>query len=75
MDWQTYLLSFSRLAPVQLVTHGHPVTPGVPAIDYFVSYDAFEPACDAHSHYAEALVTLPGLVEYPSEATSPPNLR
>ena len=75
MDWQTYLLSFSRLAPVQLVTHGHPVTPGVPAIDYFVSYDAFEPACGAHAQYAEALITLPGLVEYPSEATSPPNLR
>ena len=27
-----YLLAFSRLAPVQIVTHGHPCTTGIPTI-------------------------------------------
>ena len=38
MEPFTYFLSFSRLAPVQAVTHGHPCTTGVPEIDYFVRF-------------------------------------
>jgi len=55
----TYFLAFSRLAPVQCVTWGHPDTTGIPAIDYFLSCDAMEPA-DGETHYTERLVRLPG---------------
>ena len=36
MEPFTYFLAFSRLAPVQAVTHGHPSTTGLPELDYFV---------------------------------------
>jgi CRISPR-associated protein Csy1 len=49
-----------RLAPVQVAGWGHPVTTGLPQIDYFVSCEAMEPG-DGASHYREKLVTLPGL--------------
>ena len=38
MDAFTYLLSFSRLAPVQALTHGHPCTSGVATLDYMVRW-------------------------------------
>lgn len=60
MDYVTYFLAFARLAPVQCVTWGHPVTTGVPTIDYFLSCDSAEPA-DAAAHYGERLVRLGGL--------------
>lgn len=44
MSQMPYLLSFARLAPVQIVFgHGHPVPPGTPGVDYWVSSDLFEP--------------------------------
>lgn len=49
-----------RLAPVQCVTWGHPVTTGLPTIDYFISSDLMEPP-DAQEHYTEKLVRLPNL--------------
>lgn len=52
-------LAALRLAPVQCVMWGHPVTTGLPTIDYVLSPDAFEPA-DAQMHYSERLVRLPG---------------
>ena len=63
MDPLTYFLAFSRLAPVQCVTWGHPVTTGIPAIDYFISSESLEPA-DAESHYSERLVRLGPLPTY-----------
>lgn len=60
MDYVTYFLAFARLAPVQCVTWGHPVTTGIPTIDYFLSCDSAEPA-DAAAHYSERLVRLGGL--------------
>lgn len=58
MDAVTYFLAFSRLAPVQCATWGHPVTTGIDTMDYFIS------ACDAETgdsdrHYTEQLVRLP----------------
>ena len=39
----TYYLSFGRLAKVQAVYgHGHPITSGLPSIDYFISSDLFQ---------------------------------
>lgn len=57
MEPLTYFLSFARLAPVQCTSFGHPVTTGVPGIDYFISTEAWEPA-DADDHYTEQLVRL-----------------
>ncbi len=58
MEAFTYGLAFSRLAPVQCVTWGHPATTGVPAIDYFLSARDLEVE-GAEAHYSESLVRLP----------------
>jgi len=74
MDPATYFLAFSRLAPVQCVTFGHPVTTGVATIDYFLSARELEPA-GAQDHYTETLVPLsvvPTYFRQPSPAASPP---
>ena len=42
------------------VTWGHAETTGMPAIDYFLSADAFESAA-AQDNYRERLVRLPGI--------------
>jgi protein O-GlcNAc transferase len=60
MDPFTYFLAYSRLAPVQCTSFGHPDTTGIGAMDYFVSSDLFEPA-DAAEHYSEKLFLLRGL--------------
>lgn len=53
-------LAALRLAPVQACLWGHPVTTGLPSIDYALVPDALEPV-DAAAHYHERLVRLPGL--------------
>ena len=63
MDPFTYYLAFSRLAPVQTVTWGHPVTTGLATIDYFLSSELLEPP-DGERLYAETLVRLPSLNTY-----------
>jgi predicted O-linked N-acetylglucosamine transferase (SPINDLY family) len=60
MHPETFTLAGLRLAPVQVSGWGHPNTPGLPAIDWFFSCAAMEPA-DAASHYSERLGLLPGL--------------
>jgi predicted O-linked N-acetylglucosamine transferase (SPINDLY family) len=57
MEAVTYFLAMSRLAPVQCVTWGHPVTTGIPNLDYFISSTELEPD-DADAHYSETLVRL-----------------
>jgi predicted O-linked N-acetylglucosamine transferase (SPINDLY family) len=57
MEPETYFLAFSRLAPVQCATFGHPVTTGIPTIDYFISNESLEPD-GADAHYSERLVRL-----------------
>ncbi len=60
MDGKTQMLAAMCLAPVQCATYGHPVTTGLPGIDYFLSGAAMEPA-HADAHYSERLVRLPGI--------------
>jgi predicted O-linked N-acetylglucosamine transferase (SPINDLY family) len=60
MDAFTYYLAFSRLAPVQCVSFGHPDTTGIPNIDYWVSSDKYEPE-GASEHYSEQLFLLRNL--------------
>ncbi|NVO04865.1 MAG: tetratricopeptide repeat protein, partial [Rhodoferax sp.] len=57
MDAFTYYLAFSRLAPVQCVSFGHPDTTGIPNMDYWVSCENFETA-QAPAHYSEKLFLL-----------------
>jgi predicted O-linked N-acetylglucosamine transferase (SPINDLY family) len=57
MEATSYFLAYSRLAPVQVVTLGHPVTTGIPTIDYFLSDASMEPA-GAQAHYSERLINL-----------------
>lgn len=63
MDPFSYSLAFSRLAPVQCTTWGHPVTTGIPAVDYYLSSTLFESAA-ADAHYTERLVRLRALPYY-----------
>jgi CRISPR-associated protein Csy1 len=60
MDSRTFLLAALRLAPVQCAAWGHPVTTGLPNVDYFLSCETMEPP-GAQEHYSERLVTLPGI--------------
>jgi len=53
----TYFLAFYRLAPVQCVTWGHPVTTGIETIDYFIASDGMESE-GGESRYSEKLIRL-----------------
>ena len=66
MDSFTYCLAFARLASVQCATWGHPVTTGIPNMDYFVSGDDMEIE-GAEKHYRETLVRLKTFTSYYSE--------
>jgi len=57
MEPFTYFLAFSRLAPVQCVWTGHPVTTGIENLDYFISAENDE-VDNAQEHYSEQLVLL-----------------
>lgn len=71
MDPIVYFLAFARLAPVQAVTYGHPITTGIASVDYFLSCTGAEPEAphDHNADYSERLVTLAGL---PFSYTRPP---
>jgi uncharacterized protein (TIGR03032 family) len=60
MDALSQTLCYSRMAPLQAVTWGHPDTTGSPNIDHFVS-SALAETDDAQDHYTEHLVRLPHL--------------
>lgn len=53
-------LAALRLAPIQCAAWGHPVTTGLPNIDYALSAEATEPE-NAEPHYTETLVRLSGI--------------
>src|SRR5208283_4608013 len=63
MDPFTYFLAFSRLAPVQCVTWGHPDTTGIPGLDYFISCEDFEPE-GSETQYSESLVRIKNVPNY-----------
>ncbi len=71
MDPLGYFLAFARLAKVQTVGWGHPVTTGLPTIDAFLSVDAMEPG-DAAGHYTESLVRLGAAVPAVLRPPAPP---
>ncbi|MBW2195748.1 MAG: hypothetical protein JRF37_09315 [Deltaproteobacteria bacterium] len=63
IDPLTYFLAFSRLAPVQCTTWGHPDTTGIPNMDFFLSSRHAEPS-NAQDHYSERLFLLERFVMY-----------
>ena len=71
MNPQTMQMAGLRLAPVQGVAWGHPVTSGLPTVDYFLSSDLMEPE-NAQEHYSEILIRLPNIgVSYPKPYIPP----
>ena len=61
-----------RLAPVQCSAWGHPVTSGLPTVDYFLSGDLMEPD-NAQDHYTEQLIRLPNIgISYPQPLIAEP---
>lgn len=60
MDTTTLILAAMRLAPIQCKGWGHPVTTGLPTVDYYLSSDLMEPE-GAEQFYSERLIRLPNL--------------
>ncbi len=55
MRLPSYLLALARLAPVQAVMGGHPLTTGIPNMDYFFTTGCME-ADGSEKHYSEKLL-------------------
>ncbi len=72
MDPSTYFLAYSRLAPIQCVTWGHPVSTGIPTVDYFLCTQGMEHPENASRHFSEELVLLENLPIY-KRPVLPPN--
>lgn len=76
MDTTTYFLAFSRLAHMQCVSWGHPMTTGIDTVDYFMSSTHLE-AEDAASEYTETLHLMNHVMAWfekppvPRQAVSP----
>ncbi|MEZ0371381.1 MAG: hypothetical protein ACAI44_19970, partial [Candidatus Sericytochromatia bacterium] len=62
-----YTLAHLRLAPVQCVSAGIPITTGIPAMDYYLSSQYFESVA-ADAYYSETLIRL----EHPMVCMRPP---
>lgn len=59
MSLLTTRMSMARLARVQATSHGHPVTSGVPAVQYYISWGAAELEYEqSKEHYSETLLLL-----------------
>jgi len=70
MDTLVTTLAYSRMAPIQVVTWGHPVTTGSPHMDYFLSSELLE-AQGADRHYSEKLLRPPSLCTYYERPEAP----
>jgi hypothetical protein len=74
----TYFLAYARLAPVQMVSYGHPDTTGIDTVDYFLGGDAPMEPEGAEAYYSERLVRftrLPFCYQLFSLPTSIPSRR
>ena len=72
MDALCSTLAFSRMAPVQCVTWGHPETTGSPTMDYFLSSELLDEQA-AQEHYTETLVRMPLTGTYYERPQTPAN--
>lgn len=72
MNGRSLALAAQRLAPIQCVAWGHPVTTGLDSIDNFFSSALMEPV-GGETHYTERLIRLPGLgTNYSKPVLGPP---
>lgn len=69
MDSKSYALALHRLAPIQMLMLGHPVTSGLPDMDYYLTSE-MEPQ-DGVEHYTETLVCITGRPPYSVPHLSP----
>ncbi len=69
LDPAMQVLGSLRLAPVQCVAYGHPVSTGLPNVDFFLSGELLE-GKDAQRDYSETLVRLPGIGALPQRPPS-----
>jgi protein O-GlcNAc transferase len=74
MDPFTYFLAFARLAPVQCVTWGHPMTTGIRHLDYFISTHDLE-VDTGEEHYSEKLIRLNSTLTFYYKPTFPTPLK
>ncbi len=74
MEPLSYFLAYGRLARVQCVLSGHPVTTGITNMDYFLSNALMEPA-GAEAHYSEKLAILPRPLFFFARPTMPARLK
>lgn len=70
MDLSTYALAYYRLAPVQATFWGHPVSQGLPQIDYIITSDLFEPSNT--DRYTEQRVLFDSLSTFFPRPSHPP---
>ncbi|MGF7209434.1 putative O-linked N-acetylglucosamine transferase (SPINDLY family) [Skermanella aerolata] len=70
MDPMVARLAALRLAPVQAMSTGHPVTTGLATVDLYLSSALMEPE-DGQDHYRERLIRLPNL-SYAYRPLDPP---
>ena len=63
MQYQTYCLAHTKLAPVQLTTWGHSETSGIDTIDYYISSVLYE-TNKAQKFYSEKLIQQQSLCTY-----------
>lgn len=61
MHAATYRLALNRLASVQCVMAGHPITTGMESMDYFISGDSYATP-NSQDYYREKLALLKGMV-------------
>jgi len=75
MDIQPLKLAALRLAPLQAVAWGHPITTGLPTVDLFLACEAMAVQPDRQWTH-EARVDLPGIgIDYPRPAPPPMTTR
>jgi protein O-GlcNAc transferase len=74
LDRLTYNLAFGRLASVQCALWGHPVTTGIPNVDYYVSSSHLETP-EADAHYTEQLIRLERLPAFYHQPDPPSMLK
>ncbi len=67
MSVASRIVAVTRLARIQCIGWGHPITTGSKTADYFLSGGPIEPA-NGQEHYTESVVRLPYLTYYFAEA-------
>lgn len=69
MDFASYAVAFSRLATYQAAWWGHPITSGLPSIDFYFGLDAEVKHAD--THYSEQLIRMDYMSSAPVQRAQP----